>query len=214
MRNDFLDYINVFRYLVALICSAAIFSCTPDTLQKISQDELTDQPIEEIIDVRLIYTSNGKLRNEMTATRTIKYQSEDTVLYLFPEGIYIKSYKDSIPESDLTADSASLNDQHGLFFTAVGNVVARNLLTKKKLITEGPLYWDERKKTIETSVYTEIYTVTDTIYAKYGILSDDKFKEMEMRGQSGVVFKEFRKQRADTTENHPADQLQTNPVHD
>jgi lipopolysaccharide export system protein LptC len=186
------NFYNIILKLVALLCSATIFSCTVDTLQKISSGELADQPIEEIINVKLIYTSEGKLRNEVTAKKTIKYQNGDSILYIFPKGICIYSYKDSIPESDLIADSATLDDCKGLFFTAVGNVVARNFVAKKKLITDGPLYWNEKNKTIETNVYTEIYTETDTIYAKYGIFSDDRFREVEMRGQSGVVFKDFK----------------------
>ncbi|MDR1170708.1 MAG: LPS export ABC transporter periplasmic protein LptC [Prevotellaceae bacterium] len=186
------------KLLVALFCSATVFSCRSDTLQKISSSELLDQPIEEIINVKLLYTADGKLRNEVIAKKTIKYQNGDTILYIFPEGIHIISYKDSIPESDLVADSATLNDSRGMLFSANGNVVARNILAKKKLVTEGPLYWNERNKTIETKVYTEIYTETDTIYAKYGLFSDDRFKEIEMKGQSGVVFKEFRRQRADS----------------
>ncbi|MDR1887236.1 MAG: LPS export ABC transporter periplasmic protein LptC, partial [Prevotellaceae bacterium] len=189
--NIHLQNINIINFLVALVCSATLFSCTADTLQKISSGELADQPIEEIINVKLIYTSDGKLRNELTAKKTVKYQIGDTAVYIFPNGIHIISYKDSIPESDLVADSATLNDNRGLFFTAFGNVVARNLITKKELRTDGPLNWNEKNKTIETKVYTEIYSETDTIYAKYGIFSDDRFKEVEMRGHSGVVFKEF-----------------------
>jgi lipopolysaccharide export system protein LptC len=191
MTENFHDN-NLIKFLVALICSATIFSCKVDTLQKISSGELIDQPVEVVINAKMRYSSDGKLRNEMIAKKALKYQKEDTVLYIFPEGLYVVSYKDSIPESDLVADSATLNDYHGMLFTAIGNVIARNLLTKKKLVTDGPLFWNEKNKTIETKVYTEIYSETDTIYAKYGIFSDDRFKEVEMRGQSGVVFKEFK----------------------
>jgi lipopolysaccharide export system protein LptC len=201
MITEFRDS-PLIKNLILLLGSLAVFSCTVDTLQKISSGELTDQPIEEIINVKMIYTSDGKLRNEVTAKKTVKYQNGDTVMYIFPQGIYINSYKDSIPESDLVADSATLNDSRGMFFTAIGNVVARNFITQKRLVTEGPLYWDEKNKTIETNVYTEIYSETDTIYAKNGIRSDDKFKEVEMRGQSGVIFKEFKKRHADSTETH------------
>jgi hypothetical protein len=185
--------------MVALIYSATVFSCKVDTLQKISSGELADQPVEEVIDVKLIYTSNGVLRNEVTAKKVVKYQNGDSILYIFPEGIYIISYKDSIPESDLIADSATLNDNHGMLFTAIGNVVARNILTKKKLITDGPLYWTEKTKTIETKVYTKVYSGTDTSYAKGGIFSDDSFKEIKLRGQSGVFYEEPRKRPADST---------------
>ncbi|MDR2026004.1 MAG: LPS export ABC transporter periplasmic protein LptC [Prevotellaceae bacterium] len=185
--------------LLTGILSAAVFSCTVDTLQKISSGELIDQPVEEVINVKLIYTSDGKLRNELTARKAIKYQTGDTVTYIFPEGIHINSYKDSIPESDLVADSATLEDDRGMFFTAIGNVVARNFITNKKLVTDGPLYWNEKNRTIETNVYTEIYSETDTIYAKYGIFSDDRFKEVEMRGQSGVVYKEVKQRHTDST---------------
>jgi lipopolysaccharide export system protein LptC len=173
-----------------------------DTLQKISSDELTDQPVEEIIDAKIINTSDGKLHNEIIAKKTIKFQNQDTILYIFPESLRVNSFKNDILESDLIADSATLKENPGLFFTAIGNVVARNLITKKRMETDGPLYWDAKNKTIETNVYTEIYTETDTIYAKYGIFSDDGFKEIEMRGQSGVVFKEFKKQ--------PSDSISTN----
>jgi lipopolysaccharide export system protein LptC len=185
--------------MVALICGATIFSCKVDTLQKISSGELTDQPVEEIIDVKLIYTSSGSLRNEVTAKKAVKYQNGDSILYIFPEGIHIVSFKDNIPESDLVADSATLNDSRGMLFTAIGNVVARNLLANKKLITDGPLYWNEKDKTVETKVYSEIYSDADTLYAKYGVFSDDRFKEVEMRGQSGVVFKEVRQRQTDST---------------
>jgi hypothetical protein len=172
-----------------------------DTLQKISSGELDDQPIEEVINVKLRYTSEGKLRNEVTAKKAIKYQNGDSIRYIFPEGININSYKDSILESNLIADSATLDDCKGLLFTAVGNVVARNYITNKELDTDGPLYWNEKNKTIETNVYTEIYSETDTIYAKYGIFSDDRFKEVDIRGHSGVIFKEIKKQRADSVVN-------------
>ncbi|MDR0725434.1 MAG: LPS export ABC transporter periplasmic protein LptC, partial [Prevotellaceae bacterium] len=161
--------------VVALVC-ATIFSCKIDTLQKISSGELADQPVEEVINVKLIYTSNGTLRNEVTAKKAVKYQNGDSILYVFPEGIYIVSFKDDIPESDLLADSATLDDCQGMLFTAIGNVVARNILANKKLMTDGPLYWNEKNKTIETNVYTEIYSESDTIYAKHGIFSDDSFK--------------------------------------
>jgi hypothetical protein len=171
-----------------------------DTLQKISSGELDDQPVEEVINVKLVYTSEGRLRNEVTAKKAIKYQTGDSIRYIFPMGIYIKSYKDSIPESDLVADSATLDDYRGMMlFTATGNVVARNFITNKELDTGGPLRWDGKNKTIETNVYTEIYSETDTIYAKYGIFSDDRFKEVDIRGQSGIIYKEFtRQQRADS----------------
>jgi LPS export ABC transporter protein LptC len=201
MSVIFHDNKLLLKLLVALIYGATIFSCKVDTLQKISSGELADKPTEEIINMKLIYSSDGKLRNEMIAEKTIKYQNGDTILYVFPKGIYIISYKDSIPESDLVADSATLNDSRGMLFTATGNVVARNLLTKKKLMTEGPLVWDGKNKTIETKVYTEIYSEMDTIYAKYGIFSDDQFKEVEMRGQSGIFYKEFKKQQTDTINN-------------
>jgi hypothetical protein len=199
MIDIFHDKKILLNVVVALIYSAAIFSCKVDTLEKISPGELADQPVEEVINVKIVSSSSGMIRNEMTAPKAIKYQSGDSILYIFPKGIYIISYKDSIPESDLVADSATLNDYHGMLFTAFGNVVARNILTKKKLMTDGPLFWDEKNKIIETKVYTKIYSETDTIYTKYGILSDDKFKEVEMRGQSGVVYKEFGKQQTDTT---------------
>jgi LPS export ABC transporter protein LptC len=185
---------KLINWVVAFICSATIFSCKTDTLEKISSGELIDQPTEEVINVKMIYTSEGKLRNEMIAPKAIKYQTGDTILYVFPQGIHIISYRDSIPESDLVADSATLDDANGMLFTATGNVIARNLLTKKKLITDGPLFWDGKNKTIETKVYTEIYSEMDTIYTKYGIFSDDKFKEVEMRGQYGTVYQEFGKQ--------------------
>jgi hypothetical protein len=184
--------------MVALVCSAIIFSCKVDTLQKISSGELIDQPTEEVINVKMIYTSDGKLRNEVLAPKAIKYQTGDTVLYIFPKGIHIISYKDSIPESDLVADSATLDDSGGMLFTATGNVVARNFLTKKKLITDGPLFWNGKDKTIETKVYSEIYSETDTSYTTRGVFSDDQFNKIELRGHSGTFYKEFRKQHDST----------------
>jgi lipopolysaccharide export system protein LptC len=199
MIKNFHNKKLLLEFMVALVYSATVFSCKVDTLQKISSGDLADQPVEEVINVKLVYTSNGALRNEVTAKKAIKYQTGDSSLYIFPEGIYIMSFKDGVQESDLIADSATLNDNRGMLFTAIGNVVARNILTKKRLITDGPLYWNEKGKTIETNVYTEIYSESDTIYARQGIFSDDRFKEVEMRGQSGVVFKEFRKRPADST---------------
>jgi hypothetical protein len=199
MTDIFHDKKIFLNLMVALIFSATIFSCKVDTLQKISSGELADQPVEEIIDVKLIYTSNGELRNEVMAKRAVKYQNGDSILYVFPEGIYIVSFKDSIPESDLVADSATLDDYRGMLFTAIGNVVARNLVANKKLITDGPLYWNEKDKTIKTKVYTEIYTESDTTYAEQGLFSDDQFKKIELKKHSGVLYKEFRQRQTDST---------------
>lgn len=173
---------------VALISSAIVVSCTRDTLQKISSAEILERPEEEIQDLKIIYTSEGNLSNVVIAQKALMLRINDTALYIFPEGLYVASYKDSVMESDLKADSATLRENPN-FFTAVGNVVARNVKTKKRMETEGPLHWHSGEKTIETNVYSTIYTETDTIYAKNGIFSDDKFTNVLLRKQSGTVFK-------------------------
>jgi hypothetical protein len=179
---------KILRLIVALVSGATVFSCTRDTLQKISSTEILERPEEEIQNLKIVYTSEGKLTNVVIAEKALMLRINDTALYIFPEGLYVASYRDSIMESDLKADSATLKENPN-FFTAVGNVVARNVRTGKRMETEGPLYWHSGDKTIETKVYSTIYTQTDTIYAKNGIFSDDKFTNVLLRKQSGTVFK-------------------------
>ncbi|MDR2425245.1 MAG: hypothetical protein LBD59_11090 [Prevotellaceae bacterium] len=178
--------------MVALLYGATIFSCSTDTVEKVSYAEILERPEEEAKNLKIIYTNKGILINEVFAKTAIMNKRNDTALYIFPEGLHVNSYKmmDSVNvlETTLVADSATLKEKPN-FFTAIGNVVARNLLTKKRLETEGPLYWDEKNKTIETFVFSTIYTETDTIYAKSGISSDDAFRDVLIRQQSGVVLK-------------------------
>ena len=178
--------------MVALLISAAIFSCSADTVEKVSDSEILERPEEEAKNLKIRYTNRGILVNEVFAKTAIMNKRNDTVLYIFPEGLHVNSYKmvDSVNtlETTLIADSATLKEKPN-FFTAIGNVVARNLITKKRLETDGPLYWDEQNKMIETFVFSTIYTETDTIYAKNGVSSDDAFRDVLIRQQSGTILK-------------------------
>jgi hypothetical protein len=176
--------------MVALIFSATLFSCTKDTtLQKVAGTEITERPTQEVENLTMRYTADGKLRNILTTKLAWIYVNGDTTTYICPKGLYIRSFSDTVLVSDLRADSAVLKANPYNYFTAWGNVVSRNYLTNKRMITDGPMFWDEKAHTIETKVFSTIYNDLDTIYARYGIFSDDQFLNLQLHGQSGVVFK-------------------------
>ncbi|MDR0558647.1 MAG: hypothetical protein LBG92_00610 [Prevotellaceae bacterium] len=176
---------KIIKTVTLIFFGVAVVSCSKrDTLQKVSSDEILERPTEETKNMRIISTSNGRLRNTIFAKTAITLREKDTVLHICPDGLYIASYKDSLLESTLIADSATIRE-NPVFFTATGNVVATNLLENKRLETEGPLFWNSQKKTIEVFVFSTIYTPTDTTYA-HEIRSDDKFEKTLLKKQSGV----------------------------
>jgi len=192
-----IKYLNL---LVALICSATFVSCKKDTLQKVASEEITSRPAEEIKNLKILRTVNGDIRNEISAATAILYKENDTALYVFPNRFYVNSYENYKLSSDLVADSASFKEDPG-FFTAVGNVVMRDIPSKQRLETQGPFYWNLAKDSLVTFVYTVIYRADDTIVAKDGLLSDSKFTDILLRNHSGVIFHEFEQTSADSVKS-------------
>lgn len=195
--------------MVALICSATIVSCKRDTVEKVSAEQIANQPTQEIKNLNALYTISGNLRNKLISAHVRQFQKGDSSIYTFSGGFYIASYNDSVMESDLKSDSASLAE-NPYYFTALGNVIARSVIKNERLETEGPLYWDSQKKTIETHVYSVIYRTEDTIYAQNGLFADDQFKSIVLKKQSGVFFREFEKTPKDSLTSIAADSTANN----
>ena len=174
--------------------SAIVISCKKSRLQKISTDEIANLPAEQADSLRIRYTEDGKLKNEIFAKTAKRYRFVDTPYYEFPHGIYAATYNNDEPETDVVADSVIMQQNPENFFIAYGNVVVRNMKKNTKMETQGPLYWDTGAKKIYTDAYAVIFSAGDTIKAYDGLTSDDQFHLYELRTlRQGVVYKEFEK---------------------
>lgn len=178
---------KVYYTTIALFMGVIVVSCKKDLLTKVNE-RVSDRPTQEVYDLNVIQTERGVLKLEMRTKLLRGYQLADTPYFDFPKGIFICSFKDSLPEIDMVADSARFW-QNPRSFMAKGNVVVRNLVDNMRMETEGPLYWDSQKKIIYTNEPAVIFRPTDTIPALNGVTIDDDFKSYELRkGRDGVVY--------------------------
>lgn len=203
-----LAYKSVQYAIIALVWSAIIVSCKQGKVEKISDKDILNLPTQEIRDFGLIHSEKGVMRYEVEAKEVKYYQFVDTPYFAFPKGLYARSFTaDSIPESDIRADSGVYRERPQ-FFSAQGNVIVQNFIKNMRLETEGPLYWDEQKKEIYTDAAAIIIRHPDTIPALYGLVADDRFTTYTLRTiRKGVIYRDFNAK--DSTGSTPRDSLTT-----
>ena len=104
-------------------------------------------PIEEINNVRMLYSEAAKLKVKMTTAKQLRYVSEDLK---YPQTVNIEFFSpNGNVETTLRSDSGRYSKSKDVY-TLIGHVVVIKKLTKEKLLTEE-LNWSPNTK----KVYTE-----------------------------------------------------------
>lgn len=142
-------------------------------------------PIEEINDVKMLYSEGGALRVRMTTARQFRYQNDDRK---YPEAVNILFFGPNGEEvTTLRSDSGRYNKAKDLY-TVMGNVVVINKQKQEKLTTDE-LNWNPQTKKVYTArpVYVESKLSGERLKAE-GLDSNQDFTQYSLRGRVTGVF--------------------------
>lgn len=190
---------------IALVMSAIVFvSCGEKKSEQ--QNNLPDEDvlIMESAPVDILISQEGMPRRIVRAPLGQRFQNKakNTNYMLFPQGIYIESYRDvdSLElEATISANYARIDDIGGRNEVYVGfdSVVVINLLKKLRLETDT-LYWDRHKQEIYNNCFSRFTLETGYFNAEEGFVSDENLDNYKLRKMRDGNMEFVRRQSQDT----------------
>ena len=165
---------------------AFLFACEND-IEKINEfaAEL-DIPDQSGKDIEIIYSDSGIVKLKFRAPVLERYTKIKNPYYRFPKGIHADTYdKNGKLEAVIKADSA-LYYEKGELWEILGNVSAKNVQTNEELNTDQ-LFWDQKKGTIYSDVFTRIVNEDGEFYGEYGFESNQDLTDYKLKGSTGTV---------------------------
>lgn len=140
-------------------------------------------PVETSTDIDLTYSDSARIKMRLKSPRIERYES-DTLHDLFPQGIHIEFYDDSLHVS------SQLTSKWAIRYERLGKMEAKRdviVFNKKgeKLNTEY-LIWDEQRKIIYTNAFVKITTADEIIYGD-GLESNQDFSKYKIMNIKGTI---------------------------
>ncbi len=139
-------------------------------------------PVEEINNVRMLYSEAAILKVKMTTTRQLRYANDNKV---FPEPVNIVFYGPAGEEvTTLRSDSGRYNRVKDLY-TVLGHVVVLKKLTKEKLLS-NELNWNPNTKKVYTEQRVQVISqlTGERIYG-LGMDAEQDFSRYSFRRVTG-----------------------------
>lgn len=140
-------------------------------------------PIEEINDVRLLYSEMAMLRVKLTTPKQFRYANDDRK---YPKTVSIVFYGPAGEEvTTLRSDSGRYNKAKDLY-TVMGNVVVVNKQKQEKLLTPE-LNWNPNTKKVFTEKRVMILSqqTGEKLYG-VGLDANQDFSQYAIRKPTGI----------------------------
>ncbi|TDB68293.1 LPS export ABC transporter periplasmic protein LptC [Arundinibacter roseus] len=158
-----------------------LWSCEDD---KKADPELYKGPIEEVHDVRILYSEAGQLRVEVKTPVQLRYQNEDKT---FPDTVNINFF-DPLSQQIVTtlrSDSGRFDQLKNLYIVK-GNVIVVNKIERRRLKTPE-LYWNPTTQKVFTEKDVLIENLLTGSYTKgKGLDASQDFSYMSIRKPYGT----------------------------
>ncbi|WP_247234414.1 LPS export ABC transporter periplasmic protein LptC [Telluribacter sp. SYSU D00476] len=141
-------------------------------------------PVEEVNDVRVLYSEKGNLKVEMKTPKQFRYENENKI---FPDTININFFDDtgSSVVTTLRADSGRYDNSKSLYVVK-GNVRVVNSKTQERLATTE-LYWNPNTKKVYTDKAVTIEKrMTGDVVKGIGLDAEQDFSQTSIRKPTGI----------------------------
>lgn len=182
-----MNQIKLYKYkgIVNIILTMLFISCSNNI--KEVRDFLADKnlPIGTAININLIYTDSGMVKNKLQAPLLYDYTNRNKHPYKeFPKGLKIITYQDN-------GDSIAIKSNYGKVYTLtnisemVGDVEIINFGAKTKLNTDQ-LYWDQRLHYFFTEKKIRIISEKDTTFG-VGFEANEDLSKAIIKNTSGSL---------------------------
>ena len=145
---------------------------------------LYNGPLEEVFDVRLLYSEEGQQRVEVETPVQYRYQNEDKI---FPDTVNIKFFDPSSGQvvTTLRSDSGRFDNARNLYIVK-GNVVVINRAEQRRLTTPE-LYWNPTTRKVFTEEKVAIKNLATGSYTNgKGMDANQDFSAMTIRKPYGI----------------------------
>ena len=173
--------IRVLRYSLFIINFTLIFSCEEPKQAK--KPVAYTGPIEEINDVKLLYSEVAMLKVKLTTPKQFRYANDDRK---YPKPVSIVFYGPAGEEvTTLRSDSGRYSKAKDLY-TVMGNVIVINRQKQEKLLTPE-LNWNPvTKKVFTQKRVTVISQMTGEKLYGTGLDANQDFTNYKIRKPSGI----------------------------
>ena len=182
MRRIQANQTHLMKSIALVLIIAMFFSCK-NNIKTVSALTGTDTiPELKVININYTRSDTGIIQARITSPLLEVYGGEKPY-NLFPKGLKITFYDSQMNiKSELSADYGKKWEKVKLL-ELKNNVVFRNF-GKNELLETEELFWDEKKKEINSRVNIKITTPKDTIFGT-GLISDEEFNEYDILNISG-----------------------------
>jgi LPS export ABC transporter protein LptC len=164
-----------------LLLMLSLTGCEEEGDKKV---DLYQGPLEEIHDVRLLYSEAGQLRVEVKTPTQFRYGNEDKV---FPDTVNISFFDPSTGKvvTTLRSDSGRFDNARNLYIVK-GNVLVNNRVEQRRLKTPE-LYWNPTTQKVYTEEDVLIENLMTGSYTKgKGLDANQDFSYMSIRKPYGI----------------------------
>ncbi|GAB3270441.1 hypothetical protein GCM10027347_41140 [Larkinella harenae] len=167
--------------VLAALLGIGLTSCNEEPAAKASKPYTG--PLEEINNVRVLYSESAQLKVKMTTALQYKYQSNDRV---YPKTVNIEFYGPSGEiETTLRADSGRYVHAQN-YYRVMGNVVVVNKQKNQELYTPE-LNWNPTTKKVYTEKQVKILSKnTNERLEGIGLDTDQSFSHYFIRKPTGI----------------------------
>ena len=170
-----------YRILLVLGCWMGLAGCEEPKQAK--QAPAYTGPIEEINDVRLLYSEQALLKVKLTTPKQLRYANDDRK---YPKPVSIIFYGPAGEEvTTLRSDSGRYNKAKDLY-TVMGNVIVINKQKQEKLLTPE-LNWNPITKKVFTDKRVVVLSqmTGEKLYGT-GLDANQDFTNYKIRKPSGI----------------------------
>jgi LPS export ABC transporter protein LptC len=150
------------------------------------QNKKTDAyagPIEEINDVKLLYSEAAKLKVRLTTAKQFRYANDNR---RYPKPVFISFYSPSGDEITTIRSDSGKYDKAKDLYTVMGNVVVINKQKQEKLLTPELNWKPLTKKVFTEKRVTVLSQQTGEKLYGIGLDANQDFTQYSIRKPTGV----------------------------
>ncbi len=176
------DLTRQLSYVLTLLLAVTLFSCEED--KKPVRAEAYKGPIEEINNVKLLYSEGALMRVKLTTPRQLRYINDDRK---YPNEVLVDFYDPTGSQvvTTLRSDSGRYDKAKDLY-TVMGHVVVINKAKQERLRT-NLLNWNPNTKKVYTDqkVIVSSQLTGERLYG-LGLDANQDFTRYSIRKPTGV----------------------------
>ncbi len=155
-------------------------------------------PEQEFFDATIRFYQNDKLSAVLKSGKIRKFEKQASVM--LDDGVEMNFYDEMGRHTTWLRSDSGRADEVKKDMFATGNVIAKS--DSGQTLETQYLRWENRTRRIISDAPVKLTTQTDTLYGT-GFVSDEHLKNWKIERPTGVSFRSFERQRADSTLNGP-----------